>query len=332
MADDNLYGQRDSRGHWAPDDKPQINPLFSGRWTINDIAGWLKGYFLPWNLLFMALGLFSFYLLAPYKTQLAAPDWWWLGLIAGKNAAIILVIYGALELHLYVRRRQEGRFKYNPQFPGARRSDKFLFGSQYKDNIFRTFLSGIPIWSAYELLIMWCWAHDIGLWSAFSDHPVWLGVFFLITPLVHELHFYLVHRLLHIPPLYKYIHSVHHRAVNPTPLSSLSMHPLEHLLYWSDSLVHLVLPSHPFLALYHLQLTGTGAVVGHIGFDRIELNRTATMPTHAFAHYLHHKYFDVNFGDGSVPVDRLFGTWHDGTQQSEAAFRKRMRAARETKT
>ncbi len=46
----------------------------------------------------------------------------------------------------------------------------------------------------------------------------------------------------------------------------------------------------------------------------------------------HDKYFDVNFGDGSVPVDRLFGTWHDGTQQSEAAFRKRMRAARETKT
>ena len=69
------------------------------------------------------------------------------------------------------------------------------------------------------------------------------------------------------------------------------MHPMEHLLYWSDSLIHLIIPSHPLLVLYHLQVTGTGAVVGHIGFDKIEAVQTA-ISSHAFAHYLHHKYFD----------------------------------------
>jgi hypothetical protein len=33
------------------------------------------------------------------------------------------------------------------------------------------------------------------------------------------------------------VHSVHHNSVNPSPWSSLSMHPVEHLLYWSDSLI-----------------------------------------------------------------------------------------------
>jgi sterol desaturase/sphingolipid hydroxylase (fatty acid hydroxylase superfamily) len=71
--------------------------------------------------------------------------------------------------------------------------------------------------------------------------------------------------------LYKYVHSVHHHTVNPSPWSSLSMHPVEHLLCWSDSLIHLVLSSHPLLLIYGLQITGTGAVVGHVGFDKIEM-------------------------------------------------------------
>jgi len=35
----------------------------------------------------------------------------------------------------------------------------------------------------------------------------------------------------------------------------------------------------------------------------------------------------VNYGDGLIPLDKLFGTWHDGTRESEelmnARFEKR---------
>lgn len=110
------------------------------------------------------------------------------------------------------------------------------------------------------------------------------------------------------------------------------MHPVEHLLYWSDILILLILPSHPLLVLYHLQITDTGAVIGHIGFDKVEVGTNSYIGSHAYAHYLHHKYFEVKYADGLLPLDRWFGTWHDGTkngdhQMKERFIRKKARRA-----
>ena len=48
---------------------------------------------------------------------------------------------------------------------------------------------------------------------------------------------------------------------------------------------------------------------GHIGFDRLEMtDKKRRSMTHAYTHYLHHKYFEVNYGgDGLVPLDKWFG-------------------------
>ncbi len=324
MLNENDYGTRDERGHWVPDEKPSINPFFIWPISVQKIIIWLKGYFWPWNVLFALLGLFSFVAITPYKLFFMEFNLMVWGVLYIKNALIVTAIYGFLEWRLYITKTQQSRFKYNAKFPGGRISEKFLFQSQYKENIFWTFVSGISIWSAYEYLILLCWSNDIGLWQNFSENFYVLGLLMLCVPLIHECHFYLIHRILHFPFLYRHIHSVHHKAVNPSPSSSLSMHPVEHLLYWSDCLIHLILPSNPLIALYHLQLTGTGAVVGHVGFDQIEIGTKNGLRTHAFAHYLHHKYFNVNFGDGAVPFDKLFSTWHDGSKQSETEFKKRM--------
>jgi sterol desaturase/sphingolipid hydroxylase (fatty acid hydroxylase superfamily) len=143
------------------------------------------------------------------------------------------------------------------------------------------------------------------------------------VPIFHELHFFCIHRLIHWPPLYRSVHSVHHHSVNPSPWSSLSMHPVEQLLYFSSSLIHVIIPSNPVLALYQLHYAGFGAVVGHIGFDKIETGKESAFDSHAYGHYLHHKYFEVNYGDGLVPLDRLFGTWHDGSPEAEARMNAR---------
>ena len=42
-----------------------------------------------------------------------------------------------------------------------------------------------------------------------------------------------------------------------------------------------------------------------------------------FAHYLHHKYFEVNYSDGMVPLDRWFGSFHDGTPEASEAMKAR---------
>lgn len=323
--DDLQLGIRDKRGHWRPNDALKVSPLLAFPWSLKRVLTWLPSYFLPWNALFFGLATVSWLWLTPTKETLATFSWDWVALVFLRNAAIVLVVFGLLELRLYVRRRQANRFKYNPAFPADHRSSVFMFGHQAFDSIIRTFGTGVPIWTAYEVLYLWAWANGIGPWAVFSDNPIWLVVIALMIPVIHDLHFYLIHRLIHVPVLYKWIHSVHHNSVNPSPWSSLSMHPVEHLLYWSDSLVHLILPSHPLLAIFHLQLNGVGAVVGHIGFDRIETTQDKAVQTHAQAHYLHHKYFEVNYSDGLLPLDQWFGTWHDGTSEGDRLMKERFR-------
>ena len=47
---------------------------------------------------------------------------------------------------------------------------------------------------------------------------MWIVVIMLLVPIWRELHFYAIHRLIHVPTLYKPIHSLHHRNVNPGEL------------------------------------------------------------------------------------------------------------------
>ena len=47
------------------------------------------------------------------------------------------------------------------------------------------------------------------------------------------------------------------------------------------------------------------------------------------AQTLHHKYFEVNYGgDGAVPLDKWFGTLHDGSDAAQEAMNQRFLARR----
>jgi len=322
------HGIRDNRGHWRPNEPLRTGPLFEWPLSLRRVLSWLPGYLVPYNLAFVLLAAFVWFALTPDMTKMETLAWDWTLWGLGRNALFVLLIFGGFELRLYVQRRQDHRFKYNPAFPADKSSKVFIFGRQGPDNALRTFGTGVPIWSAYEILILHAWANGWGPWTTFGDTPIWLVLFGLLIPLIHELHFYCIHRLIHLPVLYRHIHSVHHNSVNPSPWSSLSMHPVEHLLYWSGALIHLALPSHPLLVLYHLQVSGTGAIIGHIGFDRIEIGKDHAARTHAYAHYLHHKYFEVNYADGALPLDRWFGTWHDGTSEGDRAMFDRLKRTR----
>jgi sterol desaturase/sphingolipid hydroxylase (fatty acid hydroxylase superfamily) len=82
--------------------------------------------------------------------------------------------------------------------------------------------------------------------------------------------------------------------------------------------------------MYQLHLAGFGAVNGHIGFDKLELTEGQALDSHAYAHYLHHKYFEVNYGgDGVIPLDKWFGSWHDGSKEGEARMNARFQKKKE---
>jgi sterol desaturase/sphingolipid hydroxylase (fatty acid hydroxylase superfamily) len=329
--DDLAYGRRNRRGDWAPTARIEIAPLFRLPLKPLDLVKWLPHYFLPWNLLFAVSALLYGRFIVPPAETLRTLDIRWALWLFAINCVAVFLFYSAFELRLYVTRAQSQRFKYNAKFPADARNDAFWFKRQNVEGTIRTFVSGVPIWTAYEVGLLWAYANGIGHWISFADHPIYLGALALVAPIYHEAHFFLIHRLIHWPPLYRWVHSVHHNSVNPSPWSSLSMHPVEHLLYFSSALLHLIIPSNPILAIYQLHYAGFGAVVGHIGFEKIEVGERLAFDSHAYAHYLHHKYFEVNYGDGLVPLDKLFGTWHDGTPEGEelmnARFEKRRASA-----
>ena len=328
--DDTQFGTRDKRGNWTPNEPAGTAPLFVFPPRPAALLKWLPSYFLPYNALFFLSALAWWAWIVPPVEVMQTLAWGWVLWLFAVNAVAVFLWYSAFELHLYVRRAQGNRFKYNGKFPADTPSDVFWFKSQNLDNFLRGFLSGVPIWTGLQVLVLWAYANGVGNWISFADHPVWFVILCLIVPVIHEFHFFCIHRLIHTPFLYKWVHSVHHNSINPSPWSSLSMHPVEHLFYFSTILYHLILPSNPLIALYQLHVAGFGAVPGHVGFDKVELTGDKGIDSHAFIHYLHHKYFEVNYGgDGLIPLDKWFGYWHDGSKEGDAMMNARFQKKKE---
>ena len=323
--DDSTFGTRDANGHWAPLEPAQPAPIWHRPFNLRKVIAWLPSYLWPWNAFHLATALLWVLVLIPTWESLATLSLGNYVYLYALNAAGLFLFLGSFELIYYVKRKQEHRFKYNPNFPSEHPSAVFWFKSQNIDNFLRTFLSTVPLWTVVELVLLWAYANTWAVWLPWTTHWLWLSVVILIAPAIHEIYFFFLHRAIHWGPLYKHIHSVHHHSQNPSPWSSLSMHPGEGFPYMAEAWLHLLIPSNPVCAYFTLHSVGFGAVNGHLGFEKFELTETTTLDSHAYLHYLHHKYFEVNYGgDGLVPLDKLFGTWHDGTPESEARFRKRI--------
>jgi sterol desaturase/sphingolipid hydroxylase (fatty acid hydroxylase superfamily) len=101
------------------------------------------------------------------------------------------------------------------------------------------------------------------------------------------------------------------------------MHPVEHLLYFSGVLIHWIVPSHPLHFIFHLQHLAFSPALGHNGFDRIVVGDNTLIDASHYNHYLHHKYFEVNYGDGLAPFDKWLGTFHDGSEAAQEAMNGR---------
>lgn len=324
--DDLHAGRRNKRGDWAPNGPAGVAPIWEMPPSPARILKWLPSYFLPYDVIWLLSAFAWWHWVLPDVDTMKRLQWGWILELLVTNAAAVFAFFGIYEWRLYIRRAQGTRFKYNGKWPADNRSDVFWFRSQTIDGMLRTLIFAMPVWLVIQVAILHAFANGYVPWISFADHPVYLISLALIMPIIHETHFYLIHRLIHTPFLYRHVHSVHHNSVNPSPYSSLSMHPVELLLYLGMAFWHLVIPSNPILALYQLHRAGFGAIPGHIGFDKIELGANNAVDTHAYIHYLHHKYFEVNYGDGLVPFDKWFGTFHDGTAGSEERMNRRFLA------
>lgn len=116
---------------------------------------------------------------------------------------------------------------------------------------------------------------------------------------------YYWHRLLHIGPLYRSFHKVHHYYKSPEPFDDMMIHPLEAFCYYC------ILYAPPFLFRCHVYsfiaymvfmgLTGT---LDHSG---IKMTIPGLYDTRD--HDKHHSHFNVNFGFPHPFLDILHGTY-----------------------
>ena len=225
---------------------------------------------------------------------------------------------------------QGDRYKFNSHFPHAG-DRKFLFGSQTWDNVFYNFVSGVTIWTAFEAVSMWAYANGWLPFVEFRTNPVYFLLMFPLIILFRVFHFYWTHRLTHWKPYYRAAHYVHHKNVNPGPWSGFSMHPLEHLIYLSGFLIHWIVPSHPIHLMYHLLHAGLTPANGHSGFHRIEGEREAQRQERGLLPLPASPLLRLQLRHTMVPLDRWFGSFHNGSPEAHEAMRSRHRRIKQGK-
>jgi sterol desaturase/sphingolipid hydroxylase (fatty acid hydroxylase superfamily) len=234
-------------------------------------------------------------------------------------------VAGGLHLYFFYWKKQGQNLRHDPR-DLATEGRNFTFGNQVKDNVFWTLASGVFFWTAYEVLLFWAMANGYAPLLLWSDNPVGFVLLFMLTPLWISLHFYLVHRWMHWPKVYPLIHKLHHRNSNIGPWSGLSMHPLEHLVFFSSILIHFVIAAHPLHILFHMMHQSLTAATSHTGYTGLLIRNKNRFALGTFHHQLHHRYLDCNYGNLEVPCDRWFGSFHDGTAAAQEKLQAKRRA------
>ncbi len=231
----------------------------------------------------------------------------WMSAILLRNLSLTVVYYEFWYTTLYRMKLSDRKFK--PSWPTT---------AVVTRNRFWTCMGAVQ-WSAWE--IMYAHMFATGRQPFMSDDAItasWGNIvrfvlWSLFTPIYRQVHFYFIHRLLHIRPLYKYVHSLHHKNTDPEPWSGLCMHPIEHLFYYSCTALPLLFLQHPFHVFYNGQHAMLSPAEAHSGFE--DHNGADLM------HYIHHAKFECNYGDGSFVMDKIFGTFRESLEKPAKVIR-----------
>jgi lathosterol oxidase len=309
--------------HYTPPLPLKVSPYFS--FPSSPLA-WLKWFIKGWfpvseKTIVLILSIVSWAYFHPELERCRDFALDWIAQIYLRNLVLMILVAGGLHCYFYIWKKQGDERHYDAR-PLARNNRMFTFNSQILDNMFWTLASGVTIWSAYEILMMWAMANG-HLATLLPDDNGWLILLILLIPIWETLYFFLIHKLIHWPPLYRSVHYLHHRNINVGPWSGLSMHPVEHLLYFGSILIHFVVPSSPLLIIFHLQYYALTAATTHTGFQGLNVGNKMPLGLGTFHHQLHHRYFECNYGGLEVPLDQWTGNFHDGTDASHQQFIQR---------
>ena len=103
------------------------------------------------------------------------------------------------------------------------------------------------------------------------------------------------------------------------------MHPIEHILYFSGLLIFFLVQAHTVLLIFLGFQYAILPAFSHSGFEKVVLFNKFTINVGNYFHQLHHKYFEVNYGNPLAPIDKILDTWHDGSDVATKNFRSKQK-------
>ena len=310
--------------NYTPELPIKTAPYFD--WPPNParIGNWITKRWFPITErgLLVCLAILIWTFATPTLERCKTIEFAWIAEIYVRNFALMCLVAGGAHLYLYTFSKQRKTLKFDHK-ELMTNNGRFSFRNQVWDNMFWSLASGVTVWSLYEAALMWGFANGYGFMFEFADNPFWFIALFILLPFWQAFAFYWIHRALHWPPLYRIAHAVHHRNTNIGPWSGNSMHPIEHILWLSSVLIHWVIVSHPIHVLFFQQSQVISAITNHSGFESIIVRDKNRLAMGDFFHQLHHRYYECNYGSIETHWDKVFGTFHDGTEEGLEITRRR---------
>jgi lathosterol oxidase len=223
-------------------------------------------------------------------------------------SARFFVLASAVFMFLYVWKRKKYWYaKIQQRYP----ENKYIF-HEIKYSFFTVIIFGLVIseivWASKTRQTLIYYPID-----KYGYPYYFLSIILMIV--IHDAYFYWTHRFLHWKPVFKMVHKVHHRSINPTPFSSYCFHPVEALIEVGIfPLIVFTIPYHvsalAVFAVYTLVLN----VAGHTGYEFFpkgfathKIWKWHNTPTH---HNMHHKFTKCNYGLYFNFWDRVMKTNH----------------------
>lgn len=230
------------------------------------------------------------------------------GAAYGYTLARYFVIAGIPFILFYILFRD--RFRKNKIQPRQARRKDFV-----REVLYSIMSSGVL--SAEAALVLFTPLRQYTLIYVKADeYPLWwIPMSLVISLVIHDTYFYWMHRAVHHPAIFRFVHLVHHQSVNPSPWSAYSFHFLEAVAEGAIVLIlAFVLPMNVVTVILFTITSFIINVYGHLGYEVMPrgLRKSwwfGVINTSVY-HNLHHSKFKGNYSLYFRHWDRWMGTEH----------------------
>ena len=160
--------------HYKPELPLRVLPLFVWSLNIFNALLWIVKSWLPVSerLILVGFACLSWFYATPVLEQCKTFEFGWVAEIYVRNLFLMILVAGGLHAYFYFYKRQDQEKRYDA-CELIKSSRLFTFNSQVLDNVFWTLASGVTVWTAYEVLMMWAFANGYLSHLNWLDNSVW---------------------------------------------------------------------------------------------------------------------------------------------------------------